>query len=146
MDAATKDHWAHHHTQQQGAPIWFHGEGWRIFLGPKKISTNLKYHLLDHMARKAAKAYWAGKTCFWDIDINLVDWSTIGKVVQSQTISMHRWTTKFITRFCTTGCWMVQIKNGQLPIAPAVATPMKTPTTSYNAQIQICRHCGTPQS
>jgi len=74
---------------------------------------NLKYHLLDRMAGKAAKAYWARKTCLCDIDVNLVDWSTIGKVVQSQMIRMHRWTTKFITSFCATGHLMVQMKKGQ---------------------------------
>jgi len=65
----------------------FHGEGWQVFL--KKISTNLKYKLLDHMAGKAAKVYWSRKTCFRDIDINLMDWKTIAKVVQGQTISMQ---------------------------------------------------------
>ncbi len=64
MDAAAKEHWAQYHTQRHGAPLRFHGEGWRIFLGPKKISTNLKDHLLGHTAGKVAKTYWARKTRF----------------------------------------------------------------------------------
>jgi len=55
----------------------------------KKISTNLKNHLLDHIVGKAAKEYWAGKTCFHNIDVNLVDWNTIKKVVKSRMISMR---------------------------------------------------------
>jgi len=81
------------------------------FFGPKKISTNLKYHLLDHMAGKAAKVYWAMKTCFWDIDINLVGWNMIEKVTQSQPISMQWWTTKFTTGLCTMGHQMFQTKQ-----------------------------------
>jgi len=88
MDTAAKEHWQHHHTQRHSATLRFHGEGWRVFLGKTKISTNFKHKLLNHMAGKAAKAYWSGKTCFHDIDINLVDWKTIAKVVQGQTISM----------------------------------------------------------
>ncbi len=41
------------------------------------------------MVGKASKEYWARKTCFCDIDINLVDWNMIEKVVKSQMISMR---------------------------------------------------------
>jgi len=63
MDLEAKAHWNAQHMHQQGAPIQFHGKYWRIFLVPKKVSTNLKYHLLDHMASKVAQAYWASKIC-----------------------------------------------------------------------------------
>jgi len=79
-------------------------------VGPKKISTNQKYHLLDHMASQVAHDYWAGKARFWGLNIKLVDWDTIEKVVSGQTITMHRWTTKFTTGFCTMGHCMVQTK------------------------------------
>jgi len=104
-------------------------------LGLKKISTNLKYHLLDHMAGKAAKDYWAGKTCFWDVNINLVDWAIIKKVVQSQTINMHRWTTKFITGFCATGCQMVKTK-----LWPTVACPCCGHPNKDTGHILQCPH------
>jgi len=77
----------------------------------KKASTNLKTKLLDHTAGQAAKAHWSGKTCFRNIDVNLVDWRTIATVVKGQTISARRWTTKFTTGFCATGTRMVQMKK-----------------------------------
>jgi len=42
--------------------------------GPKKISSN----------GQTALNYWVGKTRFWDIDINLVDWATIERVVSGR--------------------------------------------------------------
>jgi len=95
-------------------------------------SMNLKNHLLDHTAGKAAKEYWAGKTCFCNINVNLVDWKMIEKVVKSQTISMHQWTSKFTTGFCTTGCQMVQMKKDQQPTVPNVDIPTKIQITFYN--------------
>jgi len=96
---------------------------WRIFLEPKKISTNLKYHLLDHTAGQAARDYWAGKARFRGLDTKLVDWETIEKVVSGQTITMWRWTTKFTTGFCATGCHMVQIKLRQTVACPCCGHP-----------------------
>jgi len=93
------------------------------FLGPKKISTNLKYHLLDHTPSQAAHAYWTGKARFWGININLVDWDTIEKVISGQTITMCRWTTKFTTGFCTTDCRMVKIKLQQMADCPCCGYP-----------------------
>jgi len=84
----------------------------------QKISTNLKYHLLNQMAGKAVKAYWAGKTRFRNIDTNLVDWSTIGRVVKSQTISMRTWTIKFTTGFCSTSHRMAQMKKHTTSACP----------------------------
>jgi len=92
-------------------------------LGPKKISTNLKYHLLDHTAGQAAHDYWAGKARFWGLDINLVDWDTIEKVVAGQTITMRRWMTKFTTGFCATGCCMRQTKLRQMADCPRCGHP-----------------------
>jgi len=110
----------------------------------EKISTNLKNHLLDHTAGKVAKEYWSGKTCFRDIDVNLVDWKMIEKVVKSQMISMRQWTAKFTTGFCTTGHRMVQMKKGKQLIAPDADIPTKTPNTSYNVPTQNPKHYGTP--
>jgi len=118
MDREAKAHWTEHHTNRQSRQVQFHGKTWRIFLGTKKISTNLKYHLLDHMAGQVVHDYWAGKTRFWGLDINLVDWDTIEKVVSSQTITMCCWTTKFSTGFCATGCCMVQMKLRQTADCP----------------------------
>jgi len=123
MDAAAKEHWQAHHTQRQGTTVRIHGEGWRVFLGKRKISTNLKRKLLDHTAGQAAKAYWAGKTCFRDIDIDLVDWQTIANVVQGQTISMRRWTSKFTTGFCATGRRMIQLKKRATADCPRCGSP-----------------------
>ena len=123
MDTAAKEHWQHHHTQRHSATLRFHGEGWRVFLGKTKISTNLKHKLLDHTAGKAAKAYWSGKTCFRDIDVNLVDWKTIAKVVQGQTISMRRWTAKFTTGFCAMGLRMTQMKKWPTADCPRCGQP-----------------------
>jgi len=110
MDREAKTHWIENHTNRHSQQVRFHGKTWRIFLGPKKISTNLKYHLLDHTAGQSAQNYWAGKARFQGLDTKLVDWETIEKVVSNQTITMRRWTTKFTTGFCVTGCRMVQIK------------------------------------
>jgi len=104
-------------------------------LGPKKISTNLKYHLLDHMAGKAVRAYGAGKTHFWDIDINLMDWTTIEKVIKGQTINMQRWTIKFITGLCAMGCQMLQTK--QCPTADCPCYRHPNEDTSHILQ---CAH------
>jgi len=110
MDREAKAHWTENHTNRHSQQVRFHGETWRIFLGPKKISTNLKYQLLDDMADQAARDYWAGKTRFRGLDTKLVDWETIKKVISGKTITMWQWTTKFTTGFCMTGCCMKQIK------------------------------------
>jgi len=98
------------------------------------------------MAGKAAKAYWSEKTCFRDVDVNLVDWKTIQTMVKGQTISSRRWTAKFTTGFCATGLKMTQMKKGQQRIALNVDNPMKTPSTFYNAQTQNHKYCGTRPS
>jgi len=100
----------------------FTGKDGESFSG-KKISSNLKKHLLDHTAGKAAKEYWSKKTCFRDIDVNLVDWKMIGKVGRSQTISMQQWTSKWTTGFCATGHWMVQMKKRQTADCPRCGHP-----------------------
>jgi len=43
MDKAAKEHWQQQQHQQQRTLICFVGESWCIFVGQKKMSTNLKY-------------------------------------------------------------------------------------------------------
>ncbi len=77
------------------------------------------------MAGQAAHDYWAGKARFRGLDINLVDWDTIEKVVSGQTITMCHWTTKFTTGFCTTGCCMVLMRLRQTADCPRCSHPNK---------------------
>jgi len=85
---AAKAHWTQQHNATCRHSIRFTGESWHIFVGAKKLSTDLKYQLLDHIAGQAARKYWAGKKQFRDINTQLVDWLTIEKVIKSQMISM----------------------------------------------------------
>jgi len=50
MDKAAKEHWQQQQHQQQRTLIHFAGKSWRIFVGQKKMSTNLKYQLVEHTA------------------------------------------------------------------------------------------------
>jgi len=72
MDKAAKEHWTQQHNMNHRHLIRFAGESWHIFAGAKKLSTNLKYQLLEHIAGQAVGKYWAGKK-FQDINIHLVD-------------------------------------------------------------------------
>jgi len=51
-----------------------------------------------------------------------VDWKTIAKVVQGQTISMRRWTAKFTTGFCAMGLRMTQMKKWPTADCPPMWT------------------------
>jgi len=104
IDKAAKEHWHQQQNQQQRTSIHFAGESWHIFMENKKMSTNLKYQLLEHTAGQVAQTYWAGKKCFRDSNIQQVDWTAIEMVITSKTINMRQWTTKFATGFCATGC------------------------------------------
>ena len=140
MDAAAKEHWNQQIQQpvQRGPLIRFHGETWRIFLGEKKASTNLKYRLLEHIAGKAAQAYWSGKKRFQGIDTNQVDWATVEKVLESQTINMRRWTVKFVTGFCATGSRMAHNKQRKTSECPRCGYPRET-----TAHILQCPEVGS---
>jgi len=61
MDKAAKEHWTQQQNQHCCTLIHFAGESWHISLGPKKLSMNLKYQLLEHIAGQVAQKYWAGK-------------------------------------------------------------------------------------
>jgi len=92
----------------------------------EKISTNLKYQLLEHTTGQAAWAYWSGKTCFQGIDIQQVDWSMVETVLKNQTISMHRWMVKFATGFYATGSQMIYDKQWKIAECPCCRHPQET--------------------
>jgi len=82
MDKVAKEHWTQQQNLNHRNSIRFTGESWHIFLGAKKVSTNLKYQLLEHIAGQAAKNIGL-KKWFWDINIKQVNWVMIEKVIKS---------------------------------------------------------------
>jgi len=96
-------------------------------MGPKKLSTNLKYQLLEHIAGQAAKNIGQEKR-FRDTDIALVDWTTVETVVKSQAINTRWWTTKFVTGFCMTGIRMTYQKQQLTADCPRCGTPQEDTT------------------
>jgi len=62
MDKAAKVHWTQQHNTTCCYSIRFAGESWHIFVGTKKLGTDQKYQLLDHIAGQVARKYWVGKT------------------------------------------------------------------------------------
>jgi len=74
------------------------------------------------------KKYWAGKKQFQDINITLVDWTMIKKVIKSQTIYMQRWTTKFVMGFCAAGSRMVYQKQRPTADCPCCGKPQEDTT------------------
>jgi len=61
VEKAAKDYWTQQQNMNRHHSIRFAGETWQIFTGAKKLSTNLKYQLLEHIAGQAVKKYWAEK-------------------------------------------------------------------------------------
>jgi len=68
------------------------------------------------------------KKRFWDIDITLVDWTTIEKVVKSQTINTQWWTTKFVMELCVTSSRMAYQKQRPMADCPCCGTPQEDTT------------------
>jgi len=87
MDHAAKQHWQHIQMSPDPTTQSLLGEPWELWLKNKKVSTAIKSWLLEHTSRQAAKEYWANKTRFQGMEIELIDWTAIQMVVMAMTIT-----------------------------------------------------------
>jgi len=86
MDQAAKQHWQHIPTSPDPITNSLLGEPWELWLENEKVSTAVKSWLLKHTSRQVAKDYWANKTRFRRMDIQLIDWTVVQMVVMAMTI------------------------------------------------------------
>jgi len=84
----------------------------------EKVEYKPKIQIGRAYCRTSGTNQLGRKKCFRDIDIQQVDWTMIEMVITSQMINMRRWTTKFVTGFCATGCQMAYNKQQTMADCP----------------------------
>jgi hypothetical protein len=107
MDSNAKQHWSDKHASTPPNKVW--GEPWRVWLGNKKIASNLSRNLQDYCLAKPALAYWQEKPRIGD-QLQNVDWDVIGGAMKQVSLSRQIWISKHVTGFCATGNNMLRRK------------------------------------
>jgi hypothetical protein len=107
MDSRAK---AYRSSLMNSPSVWLvEGEPWPVWVGDKKISSDLPKVLQTACSGPPALAYWQGKGRFGSGSPDMVDWQHQERAIKATTASRVQFMSKHASGFCGVGKKMVQM-------------------------------------
>jgi hypothetical protein len=125
MDALAKQHLSIARTLPRHFSI--SGEPWQIWIGTKKLTSNLQSQIYSFIHAKDGSQYWAAKPGCSPETVELVDWPAIGHTMQSLKRGRRVFMTKHMAGMCGVGKFMLQWKQWDKDHGPMCGKPEDAP-------------------
>jgi hypothetical protein len=100
MDQKAKAHWQLTHAATRPRQERIFGEPWALWIGNRKICTDIRSAIVDHLHGNAAMSYWDSKNRFGAGTSALIDWRSTEKAMKAVSPTRQRWVTKHVSGFC----------------------------------------------
>ena len=97
---AAKAYPAEIHTPQQDQQQQENasGEPWSVWISGTNIVRDLKWTIYPHVHGTKAKQWWIRKERFKENIINMIDWASTGRAMESTKLNRRQWITKHTFR------------------------------------------------
>jgi hypothetical protein len=121
MDTLAKQEWTSARHKYIDPDIF--GEPWRVEVGGKKITSNMRGQLREACNMPSAMNYWDGKLRFGSRTSADIDWDALGTAMAGIPLNRRHWRSKTTTGFCATGRMMYRRKEHETDECPRCGAP-----------------------
>ena len=80
---------------------------WSMWINGSRITKIIRWHIIDHVQRKAIRTHIANTTQITPDAVNMIDWDMIEKASKEITLARRIWILKHVSGFAPTASKMV---------------------------------------
>lgn len=111
MDAGAKAHWQFRRQVPTPPQITINGEMWSLWVGAKKVSSNIFETVNDVVSGQRCRTYWEEHDQFLALDSMAIEWDAVDHAMRNSKWSRQRWVTKHSSGHCGVGVCMKRWKK-----------------------------------
>jgi hypothetical protein len=117
MDNLAKVYWMQHSST---APVLYpiSDEGFQVWLGDRKLSSNHSSVFFDHIHGKTILAWHASRHRFPACHTRKIDWDACGAALRRLPLGRRRWVSKHTSGFCGVGTKMLKWREQPTAACP----------------------------